>query len=98
MEEIQIENEIKYVTWICEGGDPRMRPRGRKMTTGCNVTNYRTSNQNFTSQPKGKIKGLCRGCGRKRNLNAGNVRFHLSKEAMIHHVETVNFETKGWDE
>lgn len=98
MEEIQTEIERKYVTWICEGGDPRMRPRGRKMTTGCGLTNYKVSKQTFERPPKGGIKGLCRHCGRKRNLNPGNVSFHESKEAMIHHVEIVNFQTQGWDE
>jgi len=98
MEEIQTEIERKYVTWICEGGDPRMRPRGKAMTTGCGMTNYKVSKQTFERPPKGGIKGLCRHCGRKRNLNPGNVRFHESKEAMIHHVEIVNFQTQGWDE
>jgi len=84
------EVERYHLTWVCEGGDERMRPRGKPLRKGCGYTNPRT-----TKKPVDDITGLCRICSRKRNLNGGIVRFHPTKKQMLLYAERANWEL-GW--
>ena len=96
IEEEQIENERTHFTWVCEGGDERMRPRGRAMTKGCGYTNFRSTKKDLYNPPKTGIKGTCAACKRKRNLNAGVVRIHHSKQAARRHSDLENWDNANW--
>ena len=99
LERIEQDNtttERTHLTWVCNGGDERMRPRGRAMTKGCGYTNYRSTKQDFTKPPKGGIKGVCGVCSRKKNLNSGNILIHESKRAGRRFVELQNWDNGGW--
>ena len=91
------EDERTYVTWVCAGGDSRMRPRGRAMSEGCGFTNARVTKRDLYNPPKGGIKGVCFACGRKRNLNPGIVTFHYDKRDMKRHQELENWDNAGWN-
>ena len=89
-------NERTHFTWVCEGGDSRMRPRGRAMRPGCGYTNHRSTKKDLHNPPKTGIKGLCAACDRKRNLNAGIVRIHHSKRAAQRYAELENWDNTPW--
>jgi len=88
----------QYLTWACAGGDVRMRPRGKKMSTGCGFTNTRATNRDIYNLPKGGLKGVCKFCKRKRNLNPGIVRTHHDKQDMVRFAELANWDNGGWGE
>lgn len=84
------EVERYYLTWVCEGGDERMRPRGKPLRPGCGYTNPRVTKKNPDD-----ITGVCLICSRKRRLNGGIVRFHPTKRQMKLYCERANWEL-GW--
>jgi len=63
-------NEWMYFVWKCETGDERMRPRGNRLSIGCNHVNLRKSKQLLKRE--NDIQDKCRNCGRGRRLNGGN--------------------------
>ena len=79
------EEKWMYFVWKCEIGDDRMRPRGKKLTTGCNHVNMRKSKQ--VLKRDNDIQDKCRNCGRGRRLNGGNTSVFYSLEEARAYME-----------
>lgn len=79
------ENEWMYFVWKCEIGDDRMRPRGKKLSTGCNHVNMRKSKQ--VLKRDNDIQDKCRNCGRGRRLNGGNTSVFYSLDEARAYME-----------
>jgi len=81
-----------YLSWVCANGDERYRPRGRMMTHGCGMTNWRRA-RNWDD----KMQGKCRHCNRKRRMNEGNVLFHRTFIELREYCISENWNI-GWRE
>jgi len=90
-------NPFHYLTWVCEVGDDRMRPKGNQLTEGCALTNIRkTKLQLLAKKPNGKknhVQDKCRNCNRGKRLNGGNTRNWPTKEQAQNHADSAN---RGW--
>ena len=84
-----IEDKWHYWVWKCEVSDSRMRPKGKKITSGCGHVNLRKSQKTLVAS--GNFQDKCRNaeCRRGRRLNGGNTSVFTTKDEAVRFMRKV---------